>query len=624
MEKNTLLAIVLSIAVLIGFYVVQGIFFAPAPVTQVTQPMQQQEQPQDAYSQTAPLQTAEQPPPAQGQQAPVYAGTAFQFEPVPDDDLVVEEFHAIENNLVTVVFSSKGGDVVSWKLKGHKDKGGEDVEMVLPGLGANQSHAFTVILGTEKNPRTDLFRINKPYADADNLWIEFSKDYAISVPENAVDAEPQIFTLKKRFEFRPNDYMCMLKITLEGKNSSAVNLNFGGYMLSFGPQMGPWFEKLDGRIDYRQYITFLNDTVNEVKIDSNTNSSGLINSNPKWAAIAGKYFTFIAYPSNRYDLVFSQFENSNSDIKVISQMDIIRPGWDNTGKVDDTYFFYLGPKSQDVLNAYDIAQNNGFGHSGMKFSEIAASRGFLSPVETVLKWLLVMLYNVVRNYGVAIILLTLLVKILFFPLTKKSSMATLRMQAVAPKIKELQEKYKDNRQKLNMEMAELYKKEGYNPLSGCLPMLLQIPIFFAMYNLFSTHFDLRSAMFIPGWIPDLSQAEYVWEFTTPLPIVGWTALRLLPFIYVASQLIYGKVTQVPNQKSTGQMKFMMYIMPIIFFFILYNVPSGLLVYWIFSNILTLVQQVIINKYFLPKQAANTVNVPVGNVIAPNKKKKNKW
>jgi YidC/Oxa1 family membrane protein insertase len=225
----------------------------------------------------------------------------------------------------------------------------------------------------------------------------------------------------------------------------------------------------------------------------------------------------------------------------------------------------------------------------------------------------------VRNWGIAIILLTLFVKIVFFPLTKKSSMATLRMQAVAPKIKELQAKYKDNRQKLNMEMAELYKKEGYNPLSGCLPMLLQIPIFFAMYQLFNTHFDLRNAMFIPGWIPDLSKPEG-WEIAFNIPLLG-SHLRLLPFIYVGSQLIYGKVTQVPNQQSTTQMKFMLYVMPILFFFILYNVPSGLLLYWIFSNVLTLVQQIIINKYILPKQKAADAAKTQASVIAPKKKKR---
>ncbi len=153
-------------------------------------------------------------------------------------------------------------------------------------------------------------------------------------------------------------------------------------------------------------------------------------------------------------------------------------------------------------------------------------------------------------------------------------------------------------------------------------MLLQIPIFLSMYNLFNNHFDLRGAMFIPGWIPDLSVPEYVWNFPdgVRLPLLGWTALRLLPFIYVGSQLLYGKVTQTPGQQSNNQMKMMLYVMPIVFFFVLYDVPSGLLIYWIFSNLLTMVQQLIINKYIKAKKA-HTVVEETKPVIAPPKKRK---
>jgi YidC/Oxa1 family membrane protein insertase len=247
-------------------------------------------------------------------------------------------------------------------------------------------------------------------------------------------------------------------------------------------------------------------------------------------------------------------------------------------------------------------------------------------LEKGLKWLLLLFYKIAPNYGIAIILLTLFIKILFFPLTKKGSEATLRMQALAPKTKELQDKYKTNPQKLQAEMANLYKQEGYNPISGCLPMLLQIPIFISMYSLFNNHFDLRGAMFIPGWIPDLSIPESILDFPEgfKLPLLGWTALRLLPFIYVGSQLIYGKVTQTPGQQTNSQMKMMLYVMPVMFFFILYNVPSGLLIYWIFSNILTMVQQIIINKYTRAKRAQEEQSVviqPAKTVIAPKKKKK---
>ena len=138
-----------------------------------------------------------------------------------------------------------------------------------------------------------------------------------------------------------------------------------------------------------------------------------------------------------------------------------------------------------------------------------------------------------------------------------------------------------------------------------------------MYNLFNSHFDLRGAVFIPGWIPDLSLPEAIYNFPDNfrLPILGWNALRLLPFIYVGSQLLYGKVTQTPDQQGNSQMKIMLYAMPVIFFFILYDVPSGLLIYWIMSNLLTMVQQVAINKFLAAKKAAMAVAEPKP-VIAP--------
>jgi YidC/Oxa1 family membrane protein insertase len=127
---------------------------------------------------------------------------------------------------------------------------------------------------------------------------------------------------------------------------------------------------------------------------------------------------------------------------------------------------------------------------------------------------------------------------------------------------------------------------------------VQFPLFIAMYNLFNTHFDLRGASFIPGWIPDLSLPESVFNFGSfYVPLLNWNDLRLLPIIYVASQLLYGKFTQMPQTgQSANQMKLMMYGMPVMFFFILYDVPSGLLVYWIAQNVLQIVQQIAINDY----------------------------
>ena len=225
----------------------------------------------------------------------------------------------------------------------------------------------------------------------------------------------------------------------------------------------------------------------------------------------------------------------------------------------------------------------------------AALLPLIGWLANILKFFLELFYKLVPNYGVAILLLTLLIKILFWPLTNKSYESTAKMQTLQPKIKELQAKYKANPQKMNQEMAALYKKEGVSPLGGCLPLLLQMPIFFALYNLLSTHFELRGAMFIPGWIADLSAPDSIWSFPT-VDLLLWklSAVRVLPFLMLGTTFLQSKVSQ-SSTPTDRNMALMTYAMPIVFFFILYNMPSGLVLYWTAQNILGIVQQLYYNN-----------------------------
>ena len=590
-----MLAVVLSVVVLIGFYLVQAIFFPPV-----------QRQPAPTLPGDLQLQApapvgvlpVDQPP-------AVTPGVAVAV-PQEDADIGFEQLVHIDTDFLSVVLSNAGGNIVSFRLNRHMD-GNEPVEMIFRGDGG--SHAFTIAFGPPNTqPETSFF-----YVDLDRISdhiVRFYRDFPI---HNDPVAR---FWLEKEYRFFPSEYMFELTVRLRA--DQLVNFDFGGmaYTLSFGPQIGPAFQRLDRHQNFRQYFTF-----DGRRRRTERANDSIISPGPRWAAIAGQYFTLIAIPAlpGGFDLSFSE-RPPEPGIPSVSRMHLIRPSL-ATSRVDDVFRFYLGPRRLDTLQAYDRGDSAIVGVSGLQLNEMAGSRGFLAPLERVLLWFLMLFHRVTGNYGVAIILLTLLVRILFFPLTKKGSEATLRMQAIAPKIKELQAKYKDNRQKLNMEMAELYKKEGYNPLKGCLPMLLQLPIFFAMFNLFRTHFELRGAMFIPGWIPDLSVPEYIWAFPEDirLPLLGWDALRLLPFIYVGSQLLYGKVTQTPDQKANPQMKLLLYIMPIVFFFVLYDMPSGLLVYWTSSNLLTMVQQLTIMKYLAKKKAAQAAEAEATVIASPQKK-----
>jgi len=614
MEKNYILAIVLSCVILIGSFVIQGyittqrqqalIERAEELLPAVTA-VETEVQIQDPSVIQNPSVTA---PAGDRQASPVFQEPRAEQAVRAPEDSIPSEYVTIETDLFAAVFTNSGGDMVSFNWKDQRNN--SNVDLILS--GDDQARAFSIAFGDHNTePVTSNFHVNRISEHTVEFYRDFSSPAAVQGTEGR-------FRLTKRYEFIPNEYLFKLTVTMDG-GFDVQSFNFAGnaYTLSFGPQIGPGFIRLDNIYDYRHYDTY-NGKRRKAKVND------IIDSRPSWASISGKYFIFIARPLlAQYSLNFS--EKAEPGLSSASRLNIIRPAA-NISKIEDMFHFYLGPKTQENLSIYNTGRNE-FGIREAGFNEAANSRGIFgifSPLERLLKWLLILFYGMVHNYGVAIILLTLLIKLLFFPLTKKGSEATLRMQALAPKIKEIQEKHKSDPQKLRLEMGKFYQQEGYNPLSGCLPMLLQLPIFISMYQMFNNHFDLRGAGFIAGWIPDLSLPEYIVQFPEGfrVPIFGWTALRALPFIYVASQLLYGKVTQMPGQQSNAQMKFMLFVMPLIFFFILYDVPSGLLIYWIFSNLLTLVQQLIINRYVIAKKAAAAKMEPEPKIAPGKKKKKN--
>ncbi|MCL2411183.1 MAG: membrane protein insertase YidC [Treponema sp.] len=622
MEKRTVLAIVLCSLVMVVTLTLQTVLAPPPPPvdTQIQQPPAN-EWPHDF----TPSDQFDQPhSQVQDSQLTHLPGTQpvqdRVFSVVPVDEFIpLNNNIIIETDLIRVRLTNAGGEITAFQWIDQRRSPGDParyVDLILP--GDNQAHPayparFFALTFDGAEPVSAVFHVNQsseyPYR------VEFYRDFLSPAAVHGSDGR---FRLTKRFDFFPGEYLFEFRVMMDG-GFGIPGFNFGGnaYTLSFGPQIGPSFERLDRFYDFRNFSFFIDGRISR---DRDIRLNERISRRPEWLAISGKYFAFIANPVGLTEYSFMFSDRRDLWHTDASRLYIFRPGT-SISSLNDLYRFYIGPRTLRELSRHNTGLS-----TDPNFHEVASTRGFFSifsPLERLLKWMLDGFYGIIPNYGVAIILLTLLIKILFFPLTKKGSEATLRMQALAPKIKELQEKYKNNKQKLQMEMANFYKQEGYNPLAGCLPMLLQMPIFITMFQLFNNDFELRGAMFIPGWIPDLSLPEYIVQWTTPLPLLGWTALRVLPFIYVASQLLYGKVTQMPGQQSANQMKFMLFAMPIIFFFVLYNVPSGLLIYWIFSNLLTLVQQLFINKYVIKKRKAAAELAAANAGTSPSASSENK-
>ncbi|MCF6335632.1 MAG: membrane protein insertase YidC, partial [Spirochaetales bacterium] len=460
---------------------------------------------------------------------------------------------------------------------------GEPLEMIQN--GESGINAFNIYFGLESTaPLDDVFY----YKKIDKYTHEFYRNYKFN--------DTSYFTLKKTYVFSTDDYMFELKVSLENSINDYLPLNFNGYSysLGFGPQIGPFAEKIGGRYEYRKYFTYENGKLENNKLKNNYYSVG---NNVSWAAIAGKYFTVIGIPdSTQYMATFT--DGTVPGINDSSMLFLSRPVIKSSRNVD-VYKFYVGPKLNNVLTRYNDPKKNAFGVRDLNLEEVIDTSSWLGWLEWILKKLLVFSYSLVPNYGVAIIIMTVIVKIVLFPFTHKSYESTSRMQALTPKINELKEKFKDTPTKMNAEMAELYKREKVNPMGGCLPMLLQMPIFIALYGLLTKHFDLRGAVFIPGWITDLSSPESIYYFGDifQIPLLGWTDIRLLPILFTLTMMLSNKLMQSPGANAAGgdSMKMMTTMMPVMFFFIMYNSPSGLLLYWTITNIFTMLQQKLISS-----------------------------
>jgi YidC/Oxa1 family membrane protein insertase len=609
-DKRTIIAVVISVVLITVSMTVQSLIW-PAPKAQPAAEAQQ-------TAQVAPAASAAQEAPAASavMAAPAVAASPVASTSAARDAIqlpVSERRYTISTDLLEAVLSNRGGNLVSLKLKQHRDKDGA-VDLVVP--SASGEGGLTLAFGgPSAAPITDLMNAVQ-IEDS----IVFSRTFYAAVPGKP---EPQPITLKKTYSFKDGEHMFGLAVSLENSVNEYLPLDSEGsaYTISIGPQIGPRMTIAPNSSggDYRKFLTQIAGKRKELSHKVGTPQSP--KEQPTWAAISGKYFTFIAVPelaSFQTRFVAKQ----DQDLFETDSLSISRPAI-KASRQTDLYYFYFGPKTNAELSKYDYPDKNGFGRSGLSLENAADGTGILTWLENIMKFFLNVFYKVVPNYGAAIIMVTILVKALLFPLTRNGSMSSARMQEYQPQIKELQEKYKGNPQKLNAEMAAFYKKVGFNPMSGCLPLLIQFPIFIAMYNLFNNHFDLRGAMFIPGWISDLSVPEAVVTFSR-VNLVLWQvdALRILPIIYLVSQLLYGKYTSMttPGQ-SASQMKIMMYGMPIFFFFILYNTPSGLLVYWIVSNLLSIGQQIVINDLLKKRKqalAAAPAAAASAKVVAPNK------
>ena len=506
-----------------------------------------------------------------------------------------------ETDLYTLTFAAQGATLTSVKLKKYKNLDKSPVEMLLlPSGSVANEMPFALSFGDHTADQLTAPFTLKETGDAKQSTYDFSRTFL------APSGVP--FTLHKTYVFYQDEYLFELRVTIQNSVNDVPKLGLGGfaYTLTMGPQIGPRYVKLDNVHDSRNYAYWAENKRQDPGVKMGATKE--LDKRFTWTGVVGKYFAAIAVPdATAYRVFFdSQKLVPNFDRSVIS---FERPPLQAT-TTTDTFRFYLGPTKREILAAYNDASKNAFGISGLHADEVVPPPSFaflILPLATIFKFVLDFFFLLIPNYGVAIILLTLVTKLIFLPLTFRSSESMAKMAALNPKMAEIRARLKDKPDKMNQEIAALYKREKVNPLSGCLPLLLQLPVFFALYYLLNNYFELRGAMFIPGWIPDLSVPEFIVTFppiTVPLINYSFSALRALPLIMVASQILSSKFTQPSSapQQGGGQAKLMMYALPVVFLFILYDMASGLVLYWTVQNILSTAQQMYINNLRKKKEA----------------------
>ena len=490
------------------------------------------------------------------------------------DSPAEEKNITINSNLYQAIISSiGGGSIVSFRLKHHLLKNDSTVNLI---DDKNKRSLYLSFVSIDGDPIV----LKKPWeTDTSLRKIDVTEKSETIIFQQKVIYNDQNYLIEKRLTFHPNSYSIDMFLNLselsdiihlgnyavtwsgglpQTENNPKDELTwFGGYVYQAGKPYA--FEKLSSGIkDDPSYW-------------------GRVSGNTDWIAVRSKYFVSALIPETGTGPVEVNLGKASDNQNVYSykaHFQANEPG--------SRLSLYLGPLE------YKRIKDLGVGLSSIMNFGIAPIR----PISKGVLWLLKFLHQFIPNYGLVLVLFSVFVKILVYPLTKKSYQSTKEMQAIQPLVAELKEKHKKDPTKLNKATMKLYKEHGVNPLGGCLPLLLQMPLLFALFQVFRSTIELRNAPFV-FWINDLSGPDIVYNLPFSLPIYG-DHIAVLPLIMGITMFLQQKM--MPTQAS-GQQKFMSYFMTGFFILLFNNFPSGLNLYYTLFNVFTILQQ----KYLTPSQ-----------------------
>lgn len=401
--------------------------------------------------------------------------------------------------------------------------------------------------------------------------------------------------LRRTLTFYPDKYHIGLSVELDQFRDIIANRQ---YSITWNDAINITENNYKDDLHYSKAYSLLGDELVDIdaaKAKPGEPASESMEGATHWVAVRNKYFTSIITPVKDeavgMELTGTKHPVADYEMKHYNAS-VIMP-YTESATQKDSFFVYIGPLDYSILKTYDrnFQKMMNFGWA------------IIRPISKGVLWAFTSLHQYIPNYGLVLILFGVVVKVLVFPLTKKSYVSMKEMQVLQPKIKELREKYKDDSQKLNQEMMKIYKERGVNPIGGCLPMLLQMPLLYALFIIFRSTIELRGAEFV-WWIKDLSEPDTIFTLPFSLPLYG-SHVNILPLVMGVTMLIQQRMTG--SAAAGQQQKMMMWMMPIVFLLIFNNFPSGLNLYYALFNIMTIIQQ----KWF--------IDVPEASATVPSKK-----
>ena len=552
MDKRVIVFLVLSLAIILGFdFFMRQMGWLPEPPpaqdSSVQTPASSEREPTPAGTVGKDVGSAS---PNVSNQPGQKSGAAAASVALP----VSEQTVTVETDLVRVELSNLGGVIRSWELKRYNTAPPEvkPVQLVYQGGKFKGPLSLTVAnADVDKMFREGLYNIEKDFTKLDAA-------HPIGhVTMRFHNAAAQI-GVEKRLTFHHDSYLVDMSFAIEGMTESydiGLGTNFG--IVEWG----------DGFIGLIGSASQVDNKVEKETPEKELERKGTV----QWVALQDKYFLSVLIPKEGAAALAK-----TEDPKVVSAgVRMAASGAASSVALQ----LYAGPKEYDILRSLDAGLEDMIDFGWFIYGSWTIVKSVAKPIFYVLRFI----HDYVGNYGVTIILLTCMIKLLFVPLQYKSYKSMKMMRAIQPKIKEVQEKYKGDRDRLNKELMKLYRDQKVNPLGGFLPMFLQMPVFISLFNVLYMTIDLRQAPFML-WVTDLSLQD---------------PFYVLPVLMGVTMFIQQKIT--PNTMDPTQAKIML-ILPIGMTFLFINFPAGLVLYWLTNNTLTITQQLVTDRFLLTDKA----------------------